>query len=176
MARSVDEQRPASAAAPSDGVAPQAAVPPRRGLARLRAPLGVATALAIAFVWGGLAYRELGPKAAALGGARALSVSEPGSLVLGSEAPPGWMGAFASSFCGGDADAMSPRMGPPLSGQVEAIRSALAPPDWDCRSIGYIGGGTNPKGTFYVFVMEDSRSAQQWWVFTVVNDAVVSIE
>lgn len=83
---------------------------------------------------------------------------------------------FASAFCGADAQALAPRLGPPLTGNVDAISQALDSRDWTCRGMRYIGTGTNPKGTFFVYVMRDKDSAEQWWVFTVMGDQVVAIE
>ncbi len=172
----MDEQRPAVAPseAPSDGAGiptetPQPAAPKRRSY---RGALGMATALVLAFVWGGLAYRELGPRTA-----RAFAGSGVGpTAVLGTQAPPGWVGTFASAFCDGDADSLAPLIGPPLTGNVAAISAALSDRDWSCSAMHYIGGGTNPKGTFYVYVMRDKSENEQWWVFTVVDEKVVAIE
>ncbi len=169
----MDEQRPAGPLeAPSDGAGiptqpPQApAARPRR----LRGAIGMAAALLLAFVWGGLAYRELGPRTV-----RSFAGVVP-TAVRGAEAPPGWIGDFAAAFCGGDAGSIAPRIGAPLTGNVEAISQALTDRDWSCSAMRFIGGGSNPKGTFYVYVMRDRSNNEQWWVFTVVGDQVVAIE
>ncbi len=179
----MDEQRPAGpahmesstgapepalgAATPAWRPAPSAALGTR---GRWGSLLGTALALALAFVWGGLAYRELGPRT------HALSVAAAGVAVAGSESPPQWVGTFASAFCDGDAKALAERIGPPLSGQVDQIAQALAQRDWTCAKMRYIGGGTNPKGSFFVYLMQDRQSQQQWWVFTVQNEKVVAID
>jgi hypothetical protein len=168
----MDEQRAAGPVeAPSDGAGipteprPPAA-PPRWSH---RGAIGVAVALVLAFVWGGLAYRELGPSG------RALAATVP-TAVRGSEAPPGWISDFATAFCDGDADTLATRIGPPLSGNVEAIKEALQDRDWSCSAMRFIGGGSNPKGSFYVYVMRDKGNSEQWWVFTAVGQQVVAIE
>jgi hypothetical protein len=129
----------------------------------------VAAALILAFVWGGLAYRELGPRS------RALAAVAP-VAVRGSEAPPRWVTDFATAFCDGDAPSLATHIGPPLSGNVVAISEALQDRDWNCSGIRYIGGGSNLKGTFYVYVMRDKSENDQWWVFTAVGEQVVAIE
>jgi hypothetical protein len=130
----------------------------------------LAVALVLAFVWGGLAYRELGPRTA-----RSLAAAAP-AAVRGAEAPPGWIGDFATAFCDGDASSIAPHIGPPLTNNVDAIAQALTDRDWSCSAMRYIGGGANPKGTFYVYVMRDGANNEQWWVFTVIGDQVIAIE
>ncbi|MDE3112027.1 MAG: hypothetical protein KGN00_11530 [Chloroflexota bacterium] len=130
----------------------------------------------IAFVWGGITYKELGPKATAYLPAPVVSAAD-GSAVLGTESPPGWVSDFAKAFCGADAQALAGRLGPPLTGQVDRISQALSQRDWSCSDMRYIGGGTDPKGTFYVYLMrDDQNNAQEWWVFTTMNDQVIAIE
>ncbi len=172
----MDEQRPAvpPGEAPSDGAGiptetPRPAAATRRSY---RGALGMATALVLAFVWGGLAYRELGLRTA-----RSFAGAGVGpTAVLGTQAPPGWVGDFASAFCDGDADSLATRIGPPLAGNVAAISAALSDRDWSCSNMRFIGGGANPKGAFYVYVMRDKTEDEQWWVFTVVDEKVVAIE
>lgn len=153
------------------------AIPPApsaRSRPRLRGLMGTGLALVVAFVWGGLAYRELGPKAK-----YDVSSAIPGSVAIrGSEAPPKWIADFAGSFCDGDAQALADHIGPPLTGEVDQIAQALAERDWACSDMHYIGGGTNPKGTFYVYLMTDRQNGntQEWWVFTTMEDKVVAIE
>lgn len=169
----MDEQRPADPVeAPSDGAGiPTEPQPPAAPLRRRhRGAIGMAAALVLAFVWGGLAYRELGPRSA-----RAFAGVAP-TAVAGAQAPPRWVEEFATAFCSGDATTLAARIGPPLSGNVEAIKQALADRDWSCGAIHFIGGGSNPKGSFYVFVMRDKADREQWWVFTAVGDQVVAIE
>jgi hypothetical protein len=153
---------------PSDAASAPAPAPRRRWAGML----GTSLALALAFLWGGLAYRELGPKAP-----RALPPTVAGAgIVAGSEAPPSWVGDFAKAFCDGDAKALADRVGPPLSGQVDQIAQALAQRDWTCTDMSYIGGGANQKGSFFVYLMRDKESQQEWWVFTVQNEQVVGID
>ena len=168
----MDEQRPASPVeVPSDGAGiptepqPPAALPRRS----YRGAIGVAVALILAFVWGGLAYRELGPRS------RALAAVGP-TAVRGSEAPPRWIADFAKAFCDGDADLLATHIGPPLTGNVDAIAAALHDREWSCSAMHFLGGGSNPKGTFYVYVMRDKTQNEQWWVFTAVGEQVVAIE
>ncbi len=142
----------------------------------MRAVAGTLAALVLAFVWGGLAYRELGPRAERSFDALAAAGGSAPTAVLGTEAPPAWVGDFANAFCAGDADALAARIGPPLTGDVGAIKQALSSRDWRCSGSRYIGGGANPKGSFYVYVMRDEQSNEQWWVFTVVGEQVVAIE
>jgi hypothetical protein len=132
----------------------------------------MATALVLAFVWGGIADRQLTPSK----GPRVAAAAVPGVAVLGSQQPPQWIGDFASGFCKGDAQAMAPRIGPPLTNDVEAISNALSDRDWDCSEIRFAGSGSNPKGTFYMYVARDGQNGEQWWVFTVVGDQVVAID
>lgn len=137
---------------------------------RLRGPIGVATALALAFVWGGLAYREVAaPRGPSLAG-------EARTAVRGSEAPPGWVGDFATAFCTGDAPTLASRLGPPLTADVAAIEQALSNRESTCANIRFIGGGANPQATFYVYVTRDDAASEQWWVFTVVGERVVAID
>jgi hypothetical protein len=168
----MDEQQPASpVGAPSDGAGiPTEPQPPvARARRSYRGGIGMAVALILAFVWGGLAYRELGPKA------RALAATAP-TAVRGSEAPPGWVTRFATAFCDGDAESLATHIGPPLTGNVDAIAAALHDRSWSCSAMRFIGGGSNPKGTFYVYVMRDGTDSEQWWVFTAVGEQVVAIE
>ncbi len=170
----MDEERPSDpVGAPSDGagIPPE---PPRSDAApprRLRGAIGIAAALVLAFVWGGLAYRELGPRATARSAAAGVLPA-----VAGAQSPPGWVGDFADAFCGGDAGSIATRIGPPLTGNVTAITQALSAGDWSCRDMRFLGGGTNPNGTFYVYVMRAKDENEQWWVFTVVDEKVVAIE
>lgn len=151
--------------------------PPRRARPRFSGLIGTGLALVVAFVWGGLAYRELGPKATrSLPASVASTTRGTASAVRGSEAPPGWVSDFATSFCGGDATALAEHIGPPLTGQVDQIAQALAQRDWSCSDMRYIGGGANPMGTFYVYVMTNKDNEEQWWVFTAVDDKVIAIE
>ena len=168
------DDRPLETPAPQDPVVapatPDASAPPkRRGW---RGSAGVAVALVLAFVWGGIAYRELSPKKTV---GTVAAASGP-TAVRGSEAPPSWMGDFASAFCKGDAKTIAPRMGPPLTNNIDAIENALAGRDWTCSDIRFAGGGLNPKGAFYMFISRDGQNAEQWWVFTVVGDQVVGID
>lgn len=160
---------------PTPATAP-AAPPPRvrrPGWSRL---VGTGVALVVAFVWGGLAYRELGPQTTAYVPASVVSAAG-ATAVKGDEAPPAWVDGFAKAFCDADAKALADRMGPPLTGQVDQISQALSQRDWSCSDMRYIGGGTNPKGTFYVYLMRDDQSnAQEWWVFTTMDDKVIAIE
>lgn len=175
----MDEQRPDLTDAPSDGAGPVPA-PTTPALAsrwqRLRGLTGVGVALVLAFVWGGLAYRGLGPKTADSMAALIDGGGGRPAAVLGSEAPASWVSDVATAFCSGDADTIAARIGPPLTGDVGAIREALASRDWNCASFRYLGGGTNAQGAFYVFVMRDDHGSEQWWVFTVVGERIVSIE
>ncbi len=177
----MDEQRASEPVASTPAGEPTAAhepttLPeaPRRRAPRYGGLVGTGLALVIAFVWGGLAYRELGPKAVKYEVPSAVA----GVAVRGSEAPPKWVSDFAGSFCSGDAQALADRIGPPLTGQVDQIAQALAQRDWSCSDMRYIGGGTNPKGTFYVYLMTDKQNGntQEWWVFTTMEDKVVAIE
>ena len=154
---------------PAPGPAMQPAPPPRRR--NWRGGLGVATAIVLAFVWGGIADRQLAP-------ARSMARILPSAVtaVQGSEAPPQWIADFASAFCNGDANTIAPRIGPPLTGNVEAISNALSDRDWKCNDIRFAGGGANPKGSFYMYVSRDGQNAEQWWVFTVVGEQVVAID
>src|SRR5206468_5512954 len=93
-----------------------------------RGGLGMAIALVLAFVWGGIADQQLAPSK----GPRVASAAVAGVAVLGSQQPPQWIGDFASGFCKADAQAMAPRIGPPLTNNVEAISNALSDRDWDC--------------------------------------------
>lgn len=169
----MDEQRPAPPVeAPSDGAGipteppPANAAPPRRW----RGTIGIAAAIVLAFVWGGLAYRELGPRTAAK------SFAGVAPVVAGAQAPPGWVGDFAGAFCDGNADSLATHIGPPLTGNVAAITQALTDREWKCSHMTFLGGGSNPKGTFYVYLMRDDTQSEQWWVFTVVGEKVVAIE
>lgn len=150
--------------------APQPVAGPRRR--NMRGALGVATAIVLAFVWGGIADRQLTPSRAA----RILPAAVAGATVRGSEAPPLWINDFASAFCKGDAKTIAPRIGPPLTNNVEAIANALSDRDWSCNDIRFAGGGTNLKGSFYMYVTRDGQNAEQWWVFTVIGDQVVAID
>ena len=135
--------------------------------------LGMGTALVLAFVWGGIADRQLAPSS------KAATIAASGSsstAVLGSEAPPSWLGDFATAFCKGDAQTIAPRIGPPLTNNIEAISNALSDRDSKCSDIRFSGAGANPKGSFYVFVTRDDQNAEQWWVFTVVGEQVVAID
>ena len=134
--------------------------------------LGMATAIVLAFVWGGIADRELTPSRSA----RILPAAVAATAVQGSESAPGWINDFASAFCKGDAKTIAPRIGPPLTNNVDAIANALSDRDWTCSDIRFAGGGSNPKGSFYLFVTRDGHSAEQWWVFTVVGEQVVAID
>jgi hypothetical protein len=145
-------------------------LPPRRR--NWRGGLGMATAIVLAFVWGGIADRQLTSSK----GARILPAAVAATAVLGSESAPGWINDFAGAFCKGDARTIAPRIGPPLTNNVEAIANALSDRDWSCSGIRFAGGGSNPKGSFYLFVTRDGHDAEQWWVFTVVGDQVVSID
>ncbi len=170
---------PAQQPAVQPATAPVADQPRReRPHPRFSGLIGTGLALVVAFVWGGLAYRELGPKTTlrALPASVASTVRGSATAVRGSEAPPGWVDDFATAFCGGDAKALADHVGPPLTGQVDQISQALSQRDWDCGDMRYIGGGANPRGTFYVFVMTDKQSEEQWWVFTVLDDKVIAIE
>lgn len=176
-------ETPVGGPAEQPAVRPVAAAPaeePGRGRPRPRFSglVGTALALVVAFVWGGLAYRELGPKTTTrvVPASVASTVRGSATAVRGAEAPPAWVSDFATAFCGGDAKALAVHIGPPLTGQVDQISQALAQRDWDCGDMRYIGGGANPKGTFYVFVMTDTQSEEQWWVFTVMDDKVIAIE
>jgi hypothetical protein len=134
--------------------------------------LGMAVAVVLAFVWGGIAYRELAP-------ARSVARVIPGvaaAAVKGSEAPPQWINEFAVAFCSGDAKKLAPRIGPPLTNNVEAISNALQDRDWSCNDIRFAGGGANPKGNFFLYITTDSGKGEQWWVFTVAGDQVVAID
>lgn len=171
----MDERRPPDPlGAPSDGAGIPTEPPKRPAtlLRHFRGPIGIAAALVLAFVWGGLAYRELGP--GTTGTTKAFAAVVP--AVAGSQAPPGWIGDFANAFCDGDARSLATRIGPPLTGNVAGITQALADRDWSCTAMRYLGGGTNPKGTFYVYLMRDKSDDEQWWVFTVVDEKVVAIE
>ena len=163
----MDEQEQASA-----GVPPPA--PPRRKR-DWQGALGMATALALAFVWGGIADHQLSPgtKAARILPAPAAAAN---TAVLGSEAPPSWIADFAGAFCKGDAQTIAPRIGPPLTNNVEAISNALSDRDWQCNDIRFAGAGSNPKGSFYMYVTRDAENAEQWWIFTVVGEQVVAID
>jgi hypothetical protein len=133
----------------------------------------MATAIVLAFVWGGIADRQLTPSKAA----RILPAAvAAGAAVQGSETPPGWINDFASAFCKGDAKTIAPRIGPPLTNNVDAIANALSDRDWTCSGIRFAGGGSNPKGSFYLYVTRDGQNAEQWWVFTVIGDQVVAID
>lgn len=172
----MDEQRPPDAVgAPSDGagIPPEPPKKPATPLRHFRGPIGIAAALVLAFVWGGLAYRELGPGATST---KAFAGVVPAAAVAGSQAPPGWIGDFASAFCDGDARSLATHIGPPLSGNVAGIEQALADRDWSCTAMRYLGAGTNPNGTFYVYLMRGESEGEQWWVFTVVDEKVVAIE
>lgn len=173
------ETRPAAPPADRPAVQPQQVGPtlaaPRSGRRRWGGLLGTGLALALAFLWGGLTYRELGPKtghAAPVAGVAAAG----GVVVAGSEAPPQWVGDFAKAFCDGDAKSLAARIGGQLAGQTDQIAQALAQRDWTCTDMTFLGGGTSPKGSFYVYVMRDKQSQQEWWVFTVQNDQVVGID
>jgi hypothetical protein len=134
--------------------------------------MGMLVALALAFIWGGIAARQFTP-------GRTIAQVVPiaaAAAVKGSEAPPQWMNEFAKAFCTGDAKTIAPRIGPPLTNNVDAIANALQNRDWSCSDIRFAGGGANPKGSFYVFISTDDGSAQQWWVFTVIGDQVIGIE
>jgi hypothetical protein len=174
----MDEQHvpdPIPASGPAVDQAPPE--PPRRPHPRFSGLIGTGLALVVAFVWGGLAYRELGPKATrALPASVASTTRGTATAVRGSEAPPGWVSDLVTSFCRGDAKGVVDRVGPPLSGQADQIAQALSRPEWTCNDMRYIGGGTNPKGTFYVYVMTDKDNEEQWWVFTAVDDKVIAIE
>ena len=147
--------------------------PPRKR--RWRSGAGLAAGLILAFVWGGIAYRELAPSNKSL--ARMIPAAAVGATaVAGSEAPPSWVNDFANAFCKGDAKTIAPRIGPPLTNNVEAIQNALTSRDWECSDIRFAGGGQNPKGTFYMFITRDGQNAEQWWVFTVTSDQVVAID
>lgn len=127
-------------------------------------------ALVLSFAWGALTYRELGTGARALDGPIAIAA------VAGSEAPPGWVGQFATAFCEGDAQQISTRIGPPLDGQTAEIQKALESREWTCSDVRYLGGGTNDSGEFYAYITVEQGGGEQWWVFTVVDEKVVAIE
>lgn len=169
----MDEQRPvAPVGAPSDGagIPPEPPPAPAARPRSWRGPIGIAAALVLAFVWGGLAYRELGPRTKALGSVAPLTA------IAGSQSPPGWIGDFANAFCDGNADALAVHIGPPLTGNVAGIAAALQDREWTCQRMTFLGGGANPKGAFYVYVMRDGTENEQWWVFTVLGDKVIAIE
>lgn len=156
-------------APPTPVVAPPATAPvrpPARGRGR-RPTIGVGLALVLAFAWGALAYRELSP---------VRQFASAPIAVAGVQAPPGWISDFAKAFCNADAVHLATRMGPPLAGQTEAIAQALATREWSCSTTRFLGGGTNSKGSFYVWLTIDDDQDEQWWVFTVVNDKVIAIE
>jgi len=168
----MDEQRPVHpVGAPSVGAGIPTEPPPAPAARprSWRGTIGLAAALVLAFVWGGLAYRELGPTTKAFAGVVPTAVA-------GQQAPPGWIGDFANAFCDGDADRLATRIGPPLTGNVAAITQALQDRDWKCSRMTFLGAGSNPKGTFYVYVMRDDEQTEQWWVFTVLEDRVIAIE
>jgi hypothetical protein len=169
----MDEQQGATTAEPVMPVSPvQPAVPPAPRRRRWHGALGMATAIVLAFIWGGIADRELTPARSV---ARILPASV-GTAVLGAEAPPQWVADFASAFCSGDAKTIAPRIGPPLTNNVDAIANALSDRDWTCGDIRFSGGGRSAKGAFYLYVSRDGRNAEQWWVFTVVGEQVIAID
>jgi len=155
---------------PATPIGPQP-TPSRRRSQRVPGALGIALTVALSFAWGALAYRELAPATAA-----SETMPEGLAAVAGAEAAPAWIDGFATAFCDGDADALAARLGPPLSGNVDGIKQALRDRDWDCSAIHYLGGGTNTKGSFYVYVMSEGNGSQQWWVFTASGDEVIAIE
>ena len=168
----MDEQQQARPEpVPTVTAAPEPAPPPRKR--NWQGALGLGTALVLAFVWGGIADRQFAPT---LKTARILPVAAANTAVAGSEAPPGWIADFAKAFCSGDAQTIAPRIGPPLTNNVEAISNALSDRDWQCSEIRFAGGGQNPKGSFYMYVTRDAENAEQWWVFTVIGEQVVAID
>jgi hypothetical protein len=138
-----------------------------------RGAAGMGIALVLAFVWGGIADREMGPGKAA---ARMLPAAVQGTAVAGAQAPPRWIDDFAGAFCKGDAQTLAARIGPPLTNNVDAIANALSDRDWQCNGIRFAGGGMNPRGAFYMFVTRDAQNGEQWWVFTVIGEQVVAID
>jgi hypothetical protein len=167
----MDENRPLTpAGAPSDGAGIPTEAPPANAARprNWRGTAGIAAALVLAFVWGGLAYRELGPRTRSFAGVL--------PAVAGQQSPPGWVDDFATAFCDGNADSLAARIGPPLTGNVAAISQALQDRQWKCAHMTFLGGGANPKGQFFVYVMRDDSRNEQWWVFTVVDGKVVAIE
>ena len=153
--------------------------PPLRKKRDWQGAIGLGTALVLAFVWGGIADRQLAPgsKAVRILPASVSSVSNGSTgAVLGSQTPPSWISDFATAFCKGDAQTIAPRIGPPLTNNVAAIANALSDRDWQCNDIRFAGGGSNPKGSFYMYVTRDKENAEQWWVFTVIGEQVVAID
>jgi hypothetical protein len=134
---------------------------------------GMGIALVLAFVWGGIADREIGRGKSA---ARILPATVQGTVVAGAQAAPRWIEDFASAFCKGDAETIAHRIGAPLTNNVDAIANALSDRDWKCNDIRFAGGGANPKGAFYMYVTRDGQNGEQWWVFTVVGEQVVAID
>jgi hypothetical protein len=151
--------------------------PPVRSRRRppFRGALGSVLVVALAFAWGALAYRELGPSRVVAADLSSASTRVGTGVVQGSESAPVWIGDFATAFCDGDATAMSDRLGPPLSGQVEDIKQALATRTWGCDSVHYLGGGTSTNGSFYIYLLRDGPS-EMWWVFTTQDDQVIEID
>lgn len=134
---------------------------------------GVTAALVLSFAWGALAYRELGGVRAA---ADAPLAETSAFAVAGEEAPPGWVSDFAGAFCAGDAAHIAANVGPPLEGRAAEIEQALGQRSWTCADTRYLGTGANPMGEFYVWITVDEEGLDQWWVFTVADQRVVSIE
>jgi hypothetical protein len=163
------EERPSG---PTNEVAAVAAPPAEPRRRRWGGAIGMTVAIALAFIWGGIADRQFSGRAAA----RVITVPAAAAAVKGAEAPPQWIGEFASAFCSGDAKTIAPRIGPPLTNNVDAIANALSDRDWECSDIRFAGGGQNPKGLFYVFISRNAQQGEQWWVFTVIGDQVVAID
>jgi hypothetical protein len=126
-------------------------------------------ALVLSFAWGALAYRELGATRIVQGPVVA-------GAVAGSESAPSWIGDFANAFCDADVEQVTARIGPPLDTQADQIAEAFSARDWSCTTTRYLGGGENARGAFYAYVTIDGGGAEQWWVFTVVDEKVIAIE
>src|SRR5438552_15070909 len=94
-----------ASAEPAAAVAVGSTPAPRRR--DWRGALGMGTALVLAFVWGGIADRQMGPGKAA---ARVLPVAAQGTAVAGAQAAPQGIDDFASAFCQGHAHKLAPRI------------------------------------------------------------------
>lgn len=136
---------------------------------RWAGPAGMAAALVLSFAWGALTYRELGSPHVLQGPVVA-------GAVAGSETAPAWIGDFVRAFCAADAEHVAAKIGPPLDAQAEQIAEAFASREWSCADTRYLGGGVNSRGEFYAYVTIDEDGAEQWWVFTTVDEKVIAIE
>jgi hypothetical protein len=166
--RDIEPRAPEALPTPVATEAPVATTPVRKKR-DWKGPVGMTAALALAFAWGALTYRELGTGPRPIGPVVAAAVA-------GSESPPAWVAAFVQAFCDGNAVALAERLGPPLDGQAAEIEQALASREWTCSDTRYLGGGQNKTGDFYAYITVDANGGEQWWVFTVVGEKVVAIE